>query len=141
MPARHVNTMRTQLIRPIVAGIGALAAAATLLVGLAAQQRASSITAEQLLAGHPEVAAGGELDLLPALIASELLPFPESLTTTPRATLERLADGYRDKLAALSAGAAFVTDKRPDNFLVGLCQRIIAFAPMCNSQVSRNLLL
>ena len=30
--------------------------------------------------------------------------------------------------------------KRPDNFLVGLCQRIIAFAPMCNSQVSRNLL-
>jgi alcohol dehydrogenase (cytochrome c) len=43
--------MRTQSIRPIVAGLGALAAAATLLVGAAAQQKASVITAEQLQAG------------------------------------------------------------------------------------------
>ena len=43
--------MRIHSIRPIVTGIGALAAAATLLVGLAAQQRPASITAEQLLAG------------------------------------------------------------------------------------------
>src|SRR5205809_6818159 len=48
---RGFDTMRSLPIRPIVTGIGALAAAATLLVGLAAQQRPSSIAAEQLLAG------------------------------------------------------------------------------------------
>src|SRR5881398_1112059 len=38
--------------------------------------RSGSTLTEQLIAGHPAVAAGGELDLLPRMIASELLPFP-----------------------------------------------------------------
>jgi len=87
--------------------------------------RSGSTLAEQLLAGHPEVAAGGELDLLPAMIASELLPFPESLTRTPRAKLEQLAARYRDRLAALFPGAAWITDKRPDNFFcIGLIKTL-----------------
>ena len=87
--------------------------------------RSGSTLAEQLLAGYPELAAGGELDLLPALIASELLPFPESLAMTPRAKLERLAGDYRDRLAALFPGAAYVTDKRPDNFFcIGLIKTL-----------------
>ena len=87
--------------------------------------RSGSTLAEQLLAGHAGVAAGGELDLLPAMIASELLPFPESLATTPRAKLERLAGRYRDSLAALFPGAAYVTDKRPDNFFcIGLIKTL-----------------
>jgi len=87
--------------------------------------RSGTTLAEQLLAEHPEVVAGGELDLLPAMIARELLPFPESLVTTPKAKLERLAAEYRDRLAALFPGAAYVTDKRPDNFFcIGLIKTL-----------------
>ena len=87
--------------------------------------RSGSTLAEQLLAGHSEVAPGGELDLLPAMIASELLPFPESLPAAPRAKLERLAGRYREQLATLFPGAPSVTDKRPDNFFcIGLIKTL-----------------
>jgi hypothetical protein len=96
--------------------------------------RSGTTLAEQLLAGHPEVAAGGELDLLPAMIASELLPFPESLATTPRAKLERLAAAYRDRLAAAFPGAAHVTDKRPDNFFcIGLIKTLFPDAKIVHT--------
>jgi len=101
--------------------------------------RSGSTLAEQLLAGHPQVAAGGELDLLPAMIASELLPFPESLPTTPRAKLERLAARYRDRLAALFPGAAWITDKRPDNFFcIGLIKTLFPDAKIVHT--TRNAL-
>jgi hypothetical protein len=101
--------------------------------------RSGSTLAEQLLAGHPEVTAGGELDLLPMMIASELLPFPESLATTSRAKLERLAGGYRDRLAALSPSAAYVTDKRPDNFFcIGLIKTLFPDAKIVHT--TRNAL-
>jgi len=41
--------------------------------------RSGSTLVEQLLAGCPGVAAGGELDLLPRLVGRELAPFSESL--------------------------------------------------------------
>ena len=101
--------------------------------------RSGSTLAEQLLAGHPQVAAAGELDLLPAMIASELLPFPESLATTPRAKLERLAGAYRDRLAALFPAAAYVTDKRPDNFFcIGLIKTLFPDARIVHT--TRNAL-
>jgi tetratricopeptide (TPR) repeat protein len=101
--------------------------------------RSGSTLAEQLLAGHPEVTAGGELDLLPAMIASELLPFPESLATTSRAKLERLAGGYRERLAALFPSAAYVTDKRPDNFFcIGLIKTLFPDAKIVHT--TRNAL-
>src|SRR6266480_6518883 len=79
--------------------------------------RSGSTLAEQLIAGHPGVAAGGELELLPAMIARELLPFPESLAAAPEAKLRELAAQYRERIAALFPHAARVTDKRPDNCL------------------------
>lgn len=96
--------------------------------------RSGSTLAEQLLAAHPDVTAGGELDLLPAMIASELLPFPESLATASRAKLERLAGGYRDRLAALFPSAAYVTDKRPDNFFcIGLIKTLFPDAKIVHT--------
>ena len=87
--------------------------------------RSGSTLAEQLLAGHPDVAAGGELDLLPAAIAARLLPFPESLATVPATVLAELAAGYRTTIAGLFPAAAVVTDKRPDNFLcIGLIKAL-----------------
>ncbi len=79
--------------------------------------RSGSTLTEQLLAGSAGLARGGELDLLPQLVHSELAPFPASMAALPQATLDRLAGLYRASLARLFPGAACVTDKRPDNFL------------------------
>jgi tetratricopeptide (TPR) repeat protein len=101
--------------------------------------RSGSTLAEQLLAAHPEVAAGGELELLPEIIASELLPFPESLPSTPRAKLERLAARYRDRIAALFPDARWITDKRPDNFFcIGLIKTLFPDARIVHT--TRNAL-
>jgi tetratricopeptide (TPR) repeat protein len=83
--------------------------------------RSGSTLTEQLLAGIPEVAAGGEIDFLPRLAGSELVPFPESLPALSAERLEQIAQRYRAELERVSATAAFVIDKRPDNFLyIGL---------------------
>lgn len=79
--------------------------------------RSGSTLAEQLLAGHPGLTAGGELDLLQQLAAS-LVPFPESLAALTPDQLASLATRYRNELLQLFPGAAWVTDKRPDNFLL-----------------------
>jgi tetratricopeptide (TPR) repeat protein len=92
--------------------------------------RSGSTLVEQLLAGHPEVAAAGELDFLPRAIEMRLNPYPESVATTSAgasmAHLNRLAAEYIALLRSLAAGAPFVTDKRPDNFLyIGLIKLML----------------
>jgi len=80
--------------------------------------RSGSTLAEQLLAGSPQVARGGELDFLPRLVQSQLAPFPQALSAASDAALGRLAAQYLASVAGLFPGAAHVTDKRPDNFLL-----------------------
>lgn len=83
--------------------------------------RSGSTLLERMLAGHPEVTAGGELDLLPALVrqhrqAGGRLP-PDA------ATLRRWREHYLQAVSARFPGARWLTDKRPDNFLhIGLIQ-------------------
>jgi hypothetical protein len=79
--------------------------------------RSGSTLAEQLLAGHPGLFAGGELDLLPRLAAA-ITPFPQSLASAPPDLLASLAARYRDELRRLFPEATHVTDKRLDNFLL-----------------------
>jgi tetratricopeptide (TPR) repeat protein len=87
--------------------------------------RSGSTLAEQMLAGCPGVAAGGELDFLPHLLATELAPFPESLAALTAARLGAIADRYRTALARVSPHARYVIDKRPDNFLsIGLIKSL-----------------
>jgi tetratricopeptide (TPR) repeat protein len=83
--------------------------------------RSGSTLTEQLLAGHPRASAAGELDFLPHAVGTVLAPFPESIASLSPLTLETLAAQYLDRLHDLFPEAAFVTDKRPDNFLyIGL---------------------
>jgi hypothetical protein len=87
--------------------------------------RSGSTLAEQLIAAAPGVEAGGELNLLPALITRELQPFPTALASASEPQLRRLADAYRQWIAGAFPGAAFVTDKRPDNFFcIGLIKTL-----------------
>jgi hypothetical protein len=79
--------------------------------------RSGSTLAEQILAAHPRVEAGGELAFLPSLVRTELAPFPATMATLPQARLDALATRYLEMLARFFPRGERVTDKRPDNFL------------------------
>jgi hypothetical protein len=83
--------------------------------------RSGSTLVEQLIAGHPLVMAGGELDFLPRTVQTTLAPFPESIASMSPPRLQALAAEYLGTLHDLFPEAGWVTDKRPDNFLyIGL---------------------
>lgn len=91
--------------------------------------RSGSTLTEQVLAGHPRVTAGGELDILPA-IAREI-GFPGRLEGTAE---RELAARYCDHLRQLYPDAERVTDKRPDNFLyIGLIKRLFPQAKIVHT--------
>lgn len=79
--------------------------------------RSGSTLVEQILSGHPEITAGGELDFLPWLVARRLGPYPERVLTASRDALREVGDAYLAAVREAFPDAAQVTDKRPDNFL------------------------
>jgi tetratricopeptide (TPR) repeat protein len=79
--------------------------------------RSGSTLVEQILASHPAITAGGELNLIPQIARESLSPFPQSVATATKQTLGELAATYRTALGKLFPGAPLVTDKRPNNFL------------------------
>jgi tetratricopeptide (TPR) repeat protein len=101
--------------------------------------RSGSTLTEQVLARHPRVAAGGEVDVLPALVASELAPYPASMARVSAAALADLGGRYLRTLSGLHPGADYVTDKRPDNFLnIGLIKTLFPDARIVHT--TRNAL-
>ena len=99
--------------------------------------RSGSTLAEQLLARHPQVVAGGELDLLPELVRAELSPYPAALAAQPEGRLAELGKRYLTGLARLFPTAGYVTDKRPDNFLyIGLIKRLFPDARIVHTRRS-----
>lgn len=91
--------------------------------------RSGSTLVEQVLASHPRVTAGGELDTLPALAGAAFAngpgPGAEPWAALDGPRREALAEAYRAELARLFPGADLVTDKRPDNLkLVGLIKTL-----------------
>ncbi len=96
--------------------------------------RSGSTLTEQLLAGSPDVGAGGELPLLQRIISGNLLPFPAAAARATAAQLGRLAATYRSSVATLFPGAACVTDKRPDNFFcIGLIRTLFPDAQIVHT--------
>jgi tetratricopeptide (TPR) repeat protein len=79
--------------------------------------RSGSTLVEQILSAHPSVQMGGELDVLPALLAGRLQPFPRRLAGVSSAELSAVADEYVAELGRLFPEAQYVTDKRPDNIM------------------------
>jgi tetratricopeptide (TPR) repeat protein len=96
--------------------------------------RSGSTLAEQLLSYLPGVAAGGELDFLPRLISTELMPYFEAQRALDPEALDGIAARYGAALRAVSPTATYVTDKRPDNFLfLGLIKRIFPGAKIVHT--------
>ena len=100
--------------------------------------RSGSTLTEQVLAAHPRVVAGGELDLVPALVR-ELTPFPARVAQLTAAQLDELAARYLAALATMFPGVDHVTDKRPDNFLyIGLIKSLFPAARIINRLTIRS---
>lgn len=79
--------------------------------------RSGTTLVEQMLASHPAVAGGGELDYISWIVEQQLKPFPEMLTKLSEAEMSGLADEYLDRVRNLFPDVEHITDKRPDNFL------------------------
>jgi tetratricopeptide (TPR) repeat protein len=113
--------------RERIADSSAVSAAAPIFI--CGMFRSGSTLVEQLLAGHPSITAGGELEFLPWLVAARLMPYPERARTATRAELEQLASEYLARVHELYPRAVHVTDKRPDNFLhLGLIRMLFPAA-------------
>lgn len=95
--------------------------------------RSGSTLAEQILAGHSRVTAGGELGLIPAL-AGRLRPYPQSLAAGGPELVGRARALYLGALGTARPGAEVVTDKRPDNVLhIGLIKAMFPSAKIVHT--------
>lgn len=85
--------------------------------------RSGTTLTEQILASHPNVAAGGELSTLPNVVrrVQELSiskqPYPHGLKDLQADDRLLLANQYLSRLNQVSARASHVTDKLPFNFM------------------------
>lgn len=84
--------------------------------------RSGSTLVEQILAGHPDVFAAGELeDFGQAIDRIDGLRFPDDAAAITARQARQLGSDYLDAIGAQSPAARRVTDKLPGNFrLIGL---------------------
>jgi tetratricopeptide (TPR) repeat protein len=117
-----------------VAPAAATAATTPRPIFICGMYRSGSTLTEQLLAGHPRLAAGGELEFLPNAVQTDLAPFPESIAVVLPQRLKTLAAEYRQSLGDMFPGAAYVSDKRPENYLnIGLIKLLFPDAKIVHT--------
>ena len=94
--------------------------------------RSGSTLVEQILGAHSDLIAGGELDLIPAIVSS-IEGYPDAVANADETIIRKWRDAY---LAGLPAhGDSLLTDKRPDNFLhVGLIKTLFPGAKIVNTR-------
>jgi len=99
--------------------------------------RSGSSLIEQVLAAHPRVTAGGELDFLLRVAAERFAPFPASMAIPDTKRDASLAAEYREHLLCLfpeQQQSAYITDKRPDNYLlIGMIKRMFPGAKIIHT--------
>ena len=99
--------------------------------------RSGSTLVERILAAHDGVTSGGELALLPRIVAG-IAAYPEAAGEASQATALDWRKAYLDQIHAArpnpGPGAALVTDKRPDNFLhIGLIKTMFPDAKIIHT--------
>ena len=77
--------------------------------------RSGTTLVELMLARHPDVDSGGELDYFERVARSALAPYPEGVDTVGNDRLVELSSGYLEELRQ-HGSAQHVIDKYPANF-------------------------
>jgi tetratricopeptide (TPR) repeat protein len=97
--------------------------------------RSGSTLVEHILAASPDFTAGGELDILPRLIAKKLSPYPNGAAVASVERLQEVSGAYLSQLQRLLPDARTITDKRPDNFLhIGLIKALFPKAKIIHTR-------
>jgi len=96
--------------------------------------RSGSTLFEQVLAAHPRVAAGGELEYFTRQLLYPGARFPALLETLSADDRRRLGAGYLEYLDRIFPADRLVTNKRPDSFaLLGLLKAMYPNARFVNT--------
>ena len=97
--------------------------------------RSGSTLLEQILASHSEVITSGELDFFPRYIAQNLKNYPADVTFINHDNLNELAEKYQELIKNINLKNSYITDKRPDNFLlIGLIKQVFPQAKIIWTQ-------
>lgn len=97
--------------------------------------RSGSTLVERILASHPDVTAGGELDLVPALVRTQRAATAQPLGSIDAVTRQHWRADYLQAVSTRFPGARCLTDKRPDNFLhLGLIKTLFPEARIVHTQ-------
>ncbi|MCP5128247.1 MAG: sulfotransferase [Pseudomonadales bacterium] len=100
------------------------------LVFISGMFRSGTTLLEQVLAAHPALGAGGEIDFFQRAVT----PFPAGLVTANTAQLRSIGRDYVDYLTRHFPAQARVTNKRPDNLLcLGLFRALFPNARVINT--------
>ncbi len=87
--------------------------------------RSGSTMIEQILAGHPQIHAAGELGELEKA-GKRPLPFPECVLGFDKSALRKIGEDYLARMPVLANGQTRIVNKLPDNFLrIGLIRLIL----------------
>jgi tetratricopeptide (TPR) repeat protein len=86
------------------------------LVFISGMFRSGSTLFEQVLAGHPRITAGGEINYFNRRLDSAVAPFPSSLAVMSGDDFRLLGSGYLELLDRTFPAGTIVTNKRPDAF-------------------------
>ena len=90
--------------------------------------RSGSTLLEQMLASHPQIVAGGELDYFNR-VAKKINSLDPPESGYSNTLLNSLADKYNEQLQRLAEPGMIVTNKRPDNALhIGLIKTLFPHA-------------
>jgi tetratricopeptide (TPR) repeat protein len=101
--------------------------------------RSGSTLSEQILARHPRVTAGGELELIPALVSNGPQPYPAAIANVDRNSLAVMREPYLHELDTLFPHRDILIDKRCDNFLhIGFIKKLFPHAKFIHTK--RNML-
>jgi len=101
--------------------------------------RSGFTLAEQILAVHPEVTCGGELEFFQRIITNKNIPFPECISKLTDVEKKAVAVKYENEINSAFDNVNIMTDKRPDNILyLGFIKSIFPQAKMVITK--RNLM-
>lgn len=104
------------------------------LVFITGMFRSGSTLFEQVLAAHPRITAGGEIDYFGRAFAETGKPFPAAVVALDADGWRRLGAGYVDYLDRTFPRGAIVTSKRPDSFeWIGMLKALFPNARFVNT--------